>query len=220
MISGLLGKKVGVTQFFRPDGTLVAATAIEAGPCTITQIRTTPKDGYEGVQVGFGQRQRLNQPQRGHLKASGSSARHLREFAATDYASLKVGQRVDVSIFQRGDFVQVAGVSKGRGFQGGVKRYHFKGGPKTHGQSDRHRGPGSVGSTTTPGHVMKGLRMAGHMGHERVTVRNLRVLEADPQRNLLLVQGAVPGPNGGLLEIMRAKRPPRAKQAPPAPAKK
>ena len=220
MISGLLGTKVGVTEYFRADGTVVAATAIEAGPCTVTQIKTTLKDGYEGVQLGFGQRKRPNAPQRGHLKPSGSQARHLREFGASDYAALKVGQTVDVSMFQPGDVVQVAGFSKGRGFQGGVKRHHFRGGPKSHGASDRVRAPGSIGSTTTPGRVFKGLRMAGHMGHARITQRGLQVLEVDVERNLLLVQGAVPGPNRGLLEIQRSQRPPRARQTPPTGGKK
>ena len=220
MISGLLGKKLGMTEYFRADGTVVAATAIEAGPCTVTQIKTAPQDGYQSVQLGFGQRKRPNAPQQGHLKPSGSQARYLREFGASDYAALKVGQRVDVGIFQPGDVVQVAGLSKGRGFQGGVKRHHFRGGPKSHGASDRVRAPGSIGSTTTPGHVFKGLRMAGHMGHARITQRGLQVLAVDLQRNLLLVQGAVPGPNSGLLEIERSQRPPRVKQAPTTPDKK
>lgn len=216
MVNGLLGKKLSMTQYFRPDGTMVGATAIEAGPCTVVQVRSVPRDGYEAVQLGWGERKRLNAPQKGHLKASGGQSRYLREFRAADYGSVKVGQKVDVGIFKPGEFVEVVGTSKGRGFQGGVKRHHFKGGPKTHGQSDRLRAPGSVGSTTTPGHVLKGLRMAGHMGHVRVTVLNLQVLAVDAERNLLLVQGAVPGPNQGLLEIRPAKRPPKAKQAPPA----
>ncbi len=205
MAVGILGRKVGMTQVFAEDGTVVPVTAIEAGPCVVTQIKTVARDGYDAVQVGFGEAKRLTAPERGHLKKVGFF-KHLREFRAEDAGSLQVGQRIDVGLFQPGDLVDVVGVSKGRGFAGVVKRYHFAGGPKTHGQSDRHRAPGSIGSTTTPGRVLKGLRMAGHMGNERVTVTHLRVVQADPERNLLLVKGAVPGARRGILIIRKSRK--------------
>ncbi|MBA7593834.1 50S ribosomal protein L3 [subsurface metagenome] len=178
-------------------------TAIEAGPCFITQIKRVAKEGYDAVQLGFGEAKRLNQPQKGHLKQVGM-LKHLREFKVSDIESIEIGHKVDVSIFQAGDVVDVSGISKGKGFAGVVKRHHFGGGPKTHGQSDRQRAPGSIGATTTPGRVLKGMRMAGHMGSERVTVRRLKVVEADPERNLLLVQGAVPGARNGLVTIRKS----------------
>ena len=192
-----------MTHVFRADGTAVAVTAIEAGPCVVTQLRTPDRDGYEAVQLGFGAAKHLNSPERGHLKRS-SYVQDLREFA-DGAEGLKVGDRVDVGFLSAGDRVHVTATSKGRGFAGVVKRHHFRGGPKTHGQSDRHRAPGSIGATTTPGRVFKGMRMAGHMGNVKVTVRNLRVVEADPQRNLLLVSGAVPGPVSGLVTIRKAE---------------
>ena len=203
MIQGIIGRKMGMTQIFKGDGTAHAVTAIEAGPCVVTQIKTAKNDGYDAVQLGFGYSKRLNSPQKGHLKKLGSF-KHLREFQADDIESIQVGQRFDVSLFKEGDLVDVTGTSKGKGFAGVVKRHHFAGGPKTHGQSDRHRAPGSIGATTTPGRVFKGLRMAGHMGDERVTVRKLEVVKADPERNLLLVKGAVPGAKNGLLLIRRS----------------
>ena len=216
MIKGLLGKKVGVTQVFTKDGTIEAVTAIEAGPCTVTQVKTAAKEGYNAVQLGFGQAKRLNAPEKGHLGKLGLF-KYLREFRVDDKPDVEVGHRVDVTLFQPGDRVDVIGLSKGRGFAGVVKRYHFAGGPKTHGQSDRHRAPGAIGSGTTPGHILKGLRMAGHMGYQRVTVKRLEVVKADPDRNLLLVKGAVPGAKNGLLEIKKSqkqdkKRPETAKQ--------
>ncbi len=204
MIQGVIGKKVGMTQLFRDDGEVVV-TAIEAGPCVVTQVKTEAKDGYNAVQLGFGEAKRLNSPQRGHLKGTGQF-KYLREFAVDDINSVQVGQRVDVDVFKPGDLVDVTGISKGKGFAGVVKRHHFAGGPKTHGQSDRHRAPGSVGATTFPGRVFKGTRMAGRMGNERVTVRNLKVLEVDSARHLLLVKGAVPGSKKGLLLIRKAVR--------------
>jgi len=200
---GILGRKIGMTQVFAKDGTVVAVTAIEAGPCTVVQVKTQAKDGYDAVQLGFGEAKRLNSPQTGHLKKLGLFP-HLREFRVEDASTLALGQRIDVGIFKPGDMVDITGISKGRGFAGVVKRHHFAGGPKTHGQSDRHRAPGSIGSTTTPGRVFKGLRMAGHMGNQRVTVRHLKVVQADPDRNLLLVKGAVPGARKGLLAIRKS----------------
>ncbi len=205
MIQAIIGKKLGMTQIFRDNGKVEAVTAIEAGPCTVTQVKTVAKESYNAAQLGFGAVKRLNSPQRGHLKGLGAF-RHLREFRVDDTEAIEVGQKVDVSLFKVGELVDVTGVSKGMGFAGVVKRHHFAGGPKTHGQSDRHRAPGSIGATTTPGRVFKGMRMAGHMGSSRVTVRCLEVCEADPARNLLLVKGAVPGGRNGLLLIKKSAR--------------
>ncbi|MEE8470708.1 MAG: 50S ribosomal protein L3 [Dehalococcoidia bacterium] len=204
MIKGMIGRKIGMTQVFTEDGTVKSVTAIEAGPCTVTQIKTMAKEGYNAVQIGFGEAKRLNSPEKGHLGELGRF-KHLREFRVEDSSAVELGHRVDVSIFQAGDRVDVSGLSKGRGFAGVVKRHHFSGGPKTHGQSDRHRAPGSIGSGTTPGRVFKGLRMAGHMGNQRVTVAHLEVVKADSDRNLLLVKGAVPGAKNGLLEIRKSR---------------
>jgi large subunit ribosomal protein L3 len=202
MIKGTIGRKLGMVQLFRDDGEVVV-TAIEAGPCVVTQVKTEAKDGYNAVQLGFGEAKSLNSPQKGHLKEIGQF-RHLREFNADDINSVQVGQKIDVDMFKPGDLLDVTGISKGKGFAGVVKRYHFAGGPKTHGQSDRHRAPGSIGSTTSPGRVLKGTRMAGRMGDSRVTMRNLKVLEIDLARHLLLVRGAVPGASKGLLLIKKA----------------
>lgn len=204
MLEGLLGRKVGMTHLFQADGAALGVTVIEAGPNTVTQIKTEEKDGYQAAQLGFGEAKKLNEPEKGHLKKLGS-LKHLREFDLPGPSEVKVGQKVDVSLFKAGDVVDVIGVSKGKGFAGAVKRHHFRGGPKTHGQSDRHRAPGSVGATTTPGRVFKGLRMAGRMGDHRVTVRNLEVVRVDPERNLLLVNGAVPGAKGGLLMVRKTQ---------------
>jgi large subunit ribosomal protein L3 len=192
-----------MTQVFTETGEVLPVTVIQAGPCTVTQIRTTEKDGYQAVQLGFGEDKRLNKPERGHLKGL-TPLRHLREVRVEDTAEYQVGQQVDVSIFEEGEKIDAIGVSKGKGFAGVVKRHHFKGGPKTHGQSDRHRAPGSSGAGTTPGRVLKGTRRAGHMGDVRVTVQNLEVVRTDPERNLLLVKGSVPGPVSGLLFIRKA----------------
>ncbi len=203
MVQGIIGRKIGMTQVFGEDGKVEPVTAIEAGPCFVIQIKRQATDGYDAVQLGFGEAKRLNQPQKGHLKDVGL-LKHLREFEASDIDSIEIGQRVDVGMFKAGDLVDVSGISKGKGFAGVVKRHHFAGGPKTHGQSDRHRAPGSIGATTTPGRVFKGLRMAGHMGNERVTVRRLKVVAADPERSLILVRGAVPGARKGLVTIRKS----------------
>jgi large subunit ribosomal protein L3 len=273
MLSGLLGRKVGMTQVFGPNGTAVPVTVIEAGPCVITQIKTVAHDGYEAVQIGFeqarlksakrpelghlghslpllkAQRKRLQTYQQQHrskkteneaaeeesqaetatadtekkdkqiqklLKVQQNRQRRpgpelgpfkvLREVGLQDGANgekLELGAQIGVDLFNIGEEVDIVGTSKGKGFQGGVKRHGFRGGPKTHGQSDRTRAPGSIGSGTTPGRVLKGTRMAGHMGNERVTVKSLQVIQADPERNLLLVKGSVPGANGGLLMIKK-----------------
>lgn len=204
MVHGLIGRKLGMTQIFDEQGLARPVTVIEAGPCVVTQVRSAEKDGYEAVQLGFGIAKKLNKPQAGHVRGSGHRVKTLREFKADDYGAVQVGQVFNADTFAPGDVVDVVGTSKGRGFQGGMKRHGFRGGPKTHGQSDRARAPGSIGSSATPGRVFKGLKMAGHMGHERVTVQNLTVLRVDAERNLLLVEGSVPGPNNGTLLIKRA----------------
>lgn len=191
-----------MTQVFDDTGMAVPVTVVEAGPCYVTQVKTLEGDGYEAVQLGFGEAKRLNSPERGHLKGL-PALQHLREFKQDEMADAEVGQQIDVTIFDSGERVDVVGTSRGKGFAGVVKRHHFRGGPKTHGQSDRHRAPGSIGSTTTPGRVLKGRRMAGRMGNARVTVRNLEVVRVDPDRNLLLLRGAVPGPKNGLLMIKK-----------------
>jgi large subunit ribosomal protein L3 len=265
MLSGLLGRKVGMTQVFGPNGTVTPVTVIEAGPCIVTQIKTTARDGYEAVQIGFeqkltkrtvrpelghlghslpllkGQRKRLQtyqQEQRGKKTAEGESEAEagakkdkqiekllkvsqnrqrrpgpelgpfkvLREVnlqAGTELGSVELGAKFDASLFRVGEEVDIIGTSKGKGFQGGVKRWGFSGGPKTHGQSDRQRAPGSIGSGTTPGRVLKGTHMAGHMGDARVTIKSLEIIQSDPERNLLVVKGSVPGANGGLLMIKK-----------------
>lgn len=204
MIQGLIGRKLGMTQIFDEAGLARPVTVIEAGPCVVTQVRTADKDGYEAVQLGFGIAKKLNKPEQGHVKASGHLVKTLREFHADDYNGIEVGQVFKADTFQAGEAVDVTGTSKGRGFQGGMKRHGFRGGPRTHGQSDRARAPGSIGASATPGRVFKGLKMAGHMGHDRVTIQNLTILRVDAERNLLLVEGSVPGPNNGTLLIRRA----------------
>ncbi|MGD0764741.1 MAG: 50S ribosomal protein L3 [Dehalococcoidia bacterium] len=202
-IEGLLGKKIGMTQLFDDRGEVHAVTVVEAGPCVVIQVKSPTTDGYSAVQLGFGAARRLNKPLKGHLKGLGEF-RFLREFKVDDPSQWKTGQKVGAELFRSGDLVDVIGVSKGRGFAGGVRRYHFRGGPKTHGQSDRTRAPGSIGPGNAPGHVVKGLHMAGHMGDAQVTVRKLRVLESDPVRGLVFIEGAVPGARNGLLRIVRA----------------
>ena len=180
---------------------MIAVSVIQAGPCFVTQVKTPDTDGYEAVQIGFEESKKINKAERGHLQKGGVPAlRHLKEIREST-AGMQVGDRLDVTLFQEGDRVDVIGTSKGRGFAGVIKRHGFSGGPKTHGQSDRHRAPGSIGSGTTPGRILKGLRMAGHMGDDRVTVKNLRVVRVDADRNVLVLEGAVPGANNGLLMI-------------------
>ncbi len=207
MTEGILGKKLGMTQVYGKGGKTEAVTAIEAGPCTVTQVKTKEKDGYIAAKLGFGEVKKSKTAKKGSAKETEPvKFKYMREFRLEAAPKMEVGQKIDVSLFKVGDIIDVTGVSKGKGFAGGVKRYHFNGGPKTHGQSDRWRAPGSVGSNTNPGRVFKGLRMAGHLGSARSTVSNLQVLEADPARNLLLVKGAVPGMTNGLVIIQKAKR--------------
>ncbi len=194
----ILGKKIEMRQRFEEDGRVTSFTEILAGPCFVTQIKTKDKDGYSAVQIGFGKEKRITKPLKGHLKDLGD-LKYLREFKIKE-TELKLGDKIDISIFQPGDKLTVSGVSKGKGYQGVVKRHHFAGGPGSHGDKDQLRMPGSIGSTA-PQRVFKGLRMAGHMGVERITIRNLKVVEVIPEKNLLLLKGAVPGGRNSLLEI-------------------
>jgi large subunit ribosomal protein L3 len=203
-MKGIVGRKVGMTQIFDDAGEVSPVTIIEAGPCYVTQIKTKPKDGYEAIQLGFGEAKRLNKPLRGHLPRGVPDVRYLREIKVDDISAFEIGQKIDAGIFSIGELVDVTGISKGKGFAGAMKRHGFGGGPATHGQSDRARAPGSIGSTSTPGRVFKGMRMAGHMGSQRTTVQNVKVVLVDPERNLLAVKGAVPGAKRGLVTIRSA----------------
>ena len=208
---GILGRKLGMTQLIMENGEVVPVTIIQAGPCYVTQLKKPEVDGYAAVQLGFEEvpERKLTKPERVRLQKNGlPPLKVLREFRLTDGDASKyeIGQQITVDVFKEGDRVDVTGTSKGRGFQGGVKRYGFGGGPKTHGQSDRWRAPGSIGSGTTPGRVYKGTRMAGHMGNARVTVQNLLVVRVDPEKGVIAVKGAVPGPRNGLLMIREARK--------------
>jgi large subunit ribosomal protein L3 len=208
MLKGLIGKKIGMTQIFDESGLAIPVTVIEAGPCYVTQVRMPERDGYSAIQLGFGEvkPKRLTGGQLGHLKRNTlPPLRFLREFRVKE-TEVNEGDKVTVESFVVGERVDVIGTSKGKGFQGAVKRYHFKGGPKTHGQSDRERGPGSRGSGTTPGRVYKGARGPGHMGDDRVTAQGLKVVLVDAERNLIAVKGAVPGAKGGLVLIKEARK--------------
>jgi large subunit ribosomal protein L3 len=233
MLKGIIGKKVGMTQVFSEDGVAIPVTVILAGPCWITQVKTEDKDGYSAVQLGFEEigagieneetrgrkiERRMTKPQRGHLGLLEPSAKHperkvfanavpalryLREFRVNDIDGFEEGQKITVEVFKAGERVDVVGTSKGKGFAGTVKRHNFNRQPKTHGQSDRERAPGSIGATSTPGRVFKGMRMAGRMGGSRVTSQNLEVVVIDADRNLLAVKGSVPGAKGGLVTVSR-----------------
>jgi large subunit ribosomal protein L3 len=208
MLKGLIGKKIGMTQIFDEQGAAIPVTLIEAGPCFVTQVRVPQNDGYSAVQLGFEEvkPKRMTGGQLGHLKRNDlPPLRFLREFRVKE-PEVQEGDKISVEVFSIGETVDVVGTSKGKGFQGAVKRHGFAGGPKTHGQSDRWRAPGSRGSTTTPGRVFKGMRGPGHMGSERVTAQNLRVVLVDAERNLLGVHGAVPGPKGGMVTIREARK--------------
>ncbi len=221
-VNGILGKKIGMTQLFDEKGEVRPATVLQAGPCVVTQRKSATRDGYDAAQIGlveFVKEARLNQPQRGHLSKNNlPPVRFVREVdivvdpaaAAADSDQTKVGDRVLVDLFEGEKFVDVTGTSKGRGFAGVVKRHHFGGGPKSHGSMFQI--PGSIGSSAFPSRVFKGMRMSGHLGNARVTVRNLRILGIDKDENLLVVEGAVPGPNGSYVVINKAKRPPRERR--------
>jgi large subunit ribosomal protein L3 len=208
-MKGIIGKKVGMTQIFDDNGNVIPVTVIQAGPCYVTQVRSGEKDGYTAVQLGFGEAkaQRLTKGELGHLKRNNLPAlSHLREFRLRNgEVDVQEGQQLNADIFAKGERVDVIGTSKGRGFAGTIKRHHFHRQPKTHGQSDRERAPGSVGATTTPGRTYKGQRMAGRMGGERVTAENLEVVVVDASRNLLAVRGSVPGANDGIVMIKPAR---------------
>lgn len=198
---------MGMTQIVDAKGEIIPVTIIEAGPCYVTQKKTEEKDGYSAIQIGFGElrQKNLNKPTAGHLKKSGTPpVKYLREVRITDPDNYQEGQKIDASIFEVGEFVDVIGTSKGKGFAGSVKRHNFSGGPKTHGQSDRWRAPGSIGAGSTPGRTLKGTRMAGRMGNDRVTVQNVKVALVDVERNLIAVRGAVPGGKNGLVVIRAA----------------
>ncbi len=219
-VAGILGKKVGMTQLFDDKGDVHPATVLQAGPCVITQHKTQTKDGYDAAQIGlveFVKESRLTKPMKGHLgKHNLPPVKFMREVPvevdekAEGDGAVKTGDRVLVDIFDGEKFVDIVGISKGRGFTGVVKRHHFAGGPKSHGSMFQI--PGSIGSSAFPSRVFKGMRMSGHMGVDRVTVRNLRVLGVDKEDNLLVVEGSVPGPNGGYLVITKAKKPPRERR--------
>jgi large subunit ribosomal protein L3 len=203
-MKGILGRKQGMTRVFLEDGVVEPVSVVEAGPCVVTQIKTRQRHGYQAIQIGYEEAKKINEPEAGHLKRV-TPLRHLREFRVDNLGDAQIGQRIDLAMFQPGDMVDIIGISKGKGFAGGMKRHHFAGGPKTHGQSDRARAPGSIGAGTSPGRVFKGTPMAGHMGYRRVTAVNLKVVHVDQERNLLLVRGAVPGAKNGMLVIKESR---------------
>ena len=206
-VKAILGTKLGMTQIFTEDGRAVPVTVVKAGPCTVAQIRSQEKDGYAAVQLTFGEipARKLTKPAKGHLAASKSApTRTLVELRTDDAATYTLGQQLKADVFAAGDKVDVVGVTKGRGFTGVMKRWNFHGKPASHGTERKHRSPGSVGAGTTPGRVFKGMKGPGHYGHERVTILNLEIVESDSERDLLLVKGAVPGPNGGLVMVRSA----------------
>jgi large subunit ribosomal protein L3 len=205
-VQGIIGRKIGMTQVYAEDGRAIPATVIEAGPCVVVQRKSKEKDGYSAVQIGLVERRKVKhvtKPMKGHFDKAGlPPCRVLRELRVEDGAEVKVGDKVSVAVFIPGDSVQVMGVSKGKGFQGVVKRHHFRGGAATHG-SMFHRAPGSIGSSAFPSRVLKGMRAGGHMGQDRVTVRNLEVVRVDAEKNILVVRGSVPGAGGGYLVIRK-----------------
>ena len=206
MLNGLLGRKLGMTRIFTEDGRWIEVTLLEAGPCTVVQRKTQGREGYSAVQLGFGEAEerRVKKPQRGHFAKQGVSPKHtLREFRVGEDDELEPGDEVRVDIFEAGDRVDVSGTSKGKGFAGGVKRHGWSGGPATHG-SNFHRRPGSIGQSADPGRVIKGRTMPGHMGNARVTTQNLEVVDVNVDKNLLVVRGAVPGANGGLVTVRKS----------------
>lgn len=207
-LHGLLGRKLGMTTIFSERGEAIPVTVVEAGPNVVTQIRTKDRDGYEAVQLGFGDipQRKLSKPVQGQMK-NNMFVRYLREMSTDNVADHTPGDVVDVDLFNMNDLVDVTGWSKGRGFQGVVRRHGFKGGPRTHGQSDRERAPGSLGAGTSPGKVWKGQRMAGRMGNQRKTVQRLRVVRVDATRHLLLIRGSIPGAKNGLVYIRRTVKP-------------
>ena len=207
-MKGIIGRKLGMTQVFGQTGEVLPVTVIEAGPCYVTQVKTDDADGYCAIQLGFDEveARRLNLPQRGHLKPVGRDLRVLREFRMNEVSEYEVGQPVKADIFRAGQRVDIIGTTKGRGFAGTIKRHGFSRQPKTHGQTDRVRAPGAIGACTYPGRVWKGKKMPGHMGNSRSTSQHIEVVLADAERNLLLVMGSVPGPNGGIVLVQEARK--------------
>jgi len=209
MLKGLIGRKIGMTQIFDESGRAIPVTLIEAGPCFVSQIKTAETDGYSAVQLAYGEvkPKRLSKAQLGHLKTNNlPPVRVLREFRTKKIEDINPGDELNASVFAAGEFVDVVGTSKGKGFAGAMKRHGFHGGPATHGQSDRQRSPGSSGSGTTPGRVYKGKRRPGHMGNVQVTSSHIRIAMVDPERNLIAVQGSVPGAKGGTVVIKEARK--------------
>ncbi|MBC8453073.1 MAG: 50S ribosomal protein L3 [Chloroflexi bacterium] len=205
-IAGLLGRKIGMTTYYHDDGTAESVTAVEVGPCVVTQVKTDARDGYEAVQVGFLAASKLNQAEAGHQTRSGGKFAHLQEFSVGNLAEFEVGQELKADVFEVGESIKVIGTSKGKGFAGVVRRYNFRGGPKTHGQSDRHRSPGSIGAGSSPGRVWPGTRMGGHYGVDRITVKGLRVVAADVEKNVVLVRGSIPGAKNGIVRIEKQSK--------------
>ena len=204
---GILGRKIGMTQVFDDNGRAIPVTVVEAGPCRVAQVKTPDSDGYTALQLSFGDGRRVNRPLAGHYKkANIDPGRHLVELRLDGPGEYVVGQEIKADVFEDGELVDVVGVTKGKGFAGSMKRHNFSGLSATHGTQRKHRSPGSIGACATPARVFKGTRMAGHLGHSRVTTLNLKVIKADPERNLLLIRGAVPGPRGGLVMVRSAVR--------------
>ncbi|MDH4246909.1 MAG: 50S ribosomal protein L3 [Deltaproteobacteria bacterium] len=208
MIKGILGRKIGMTRIFTPSGEAITVTLVEVGPVTVVQVKTKETDGYESVQVGYLPQlkaKKVNKAMKGHFKDV-APMKHLREFAVDDISKVTVGQSFDLSMFTEGEKVNVSGTSKGKGFQGVIKRHHFSGGPAAHG-SRFHRQPGSIGNRTFPGRVFPGKRMPGHMGAERVTIRNVVISKVIPEKNLVLIKGSIPSANGSVVEILKIAAP-------------
>lgn len=203
---GILGRKIGMTQVFTAEGVMVPVTVVEAGPMVVTQLKTTENDGYQAVQVGFGEAKEksLNKPQKGHFaKAGVGLKKFVREFRTDDVANFSLAQEINVTLFEAGEKIDVTGTSKGKGFQGPIKRHNQSRGPMSHG-SRYHRGPGSMGAASDPSRVFKGKKLAGHMGAETVTIQNLEVVRVDAEKNLILIKGAIPGPKKGLVVVKKA----------------
>ena len=206
---GILGEKLGMTQVFDEQSRVIPVTVIKAGPCRVTQVKTSDKDGYSAIQIAFDDvaERHLTKPELGHLKKAGvTPMRRLEEIRLSDVTGYEVGQEIKADIFQKGERADVVGISKGKGFAGVMKRHGFKGLSASHGTERKHRSPGAIGACATPSRVFRGMRMPGHMGHERVTLLNLEIVDADPDRNLLLIRGAVPGANGSIVMVRSSVR--------------
>jgi len=213
-VKGILGRKLGMTQVWDSDNRVIPVTVIQAGPCRVVQLKTPERDGYSAVQIAFGaaKEQRLTKPELGHLKKNGAApSKHLAELRVDDLSPYAVGQVIGADVFAAGERVDVTGISKGKGFTGVMQRHNFKGQGASHGNHKHHRAPGSIGACSFPGRVFKGVKMSGHMGHEQVTTLNLEVVASDPERNLLLVKGSVPGPRGGVVLVRNAVKAPAGK---------